>query len=134
MAKSSSVTKVQIVFVVLGAFIILIVLDTIKDIAYKAMDNAGWVLRHKTVDIYMKGEWLDGENRVCAGTQTSVDEKHHHKEITALFCPTDAEDKNPRNFSVAFWGRTARPDVNEVDELTGAKGTWRCTRESKSFT
>jgi len=102
-------------------------------IGYTSLDDQGLMTHDKNVDVYMKGDWLVGENRTCAGIQTFGDAQHP-KEMAELFCPVDAEDKNPHNLKVRFWGKISRPDASASDEVNGLKGAWRCTRESDIFT
>jgi hypothetical protein len=126
---SNNFAKVLLIsgLLVFGAFVILVAIDF-----YRGCDRRGYVAHDKTVDIYMKGEWLVGENRVCAGIQSFGDEKPP-KELEALFCPVGADVKNPHNISVTFWGRIHRPDITAAEESRATKGAWRCTRKPDSF-
>jgi hypothetical protein len=80
----------------------------------------------------MSGEWLVGEERICAGLQT-LEDKKHPKEMAKLFCPKETENNNPHNVSVVFWGKLSRPDADIFDEVSATKGAWRCTRKSDLF-
>jgi hypothetical protein len=102
------------------------------------LDRRGWVPHWHTVDVY-KGDWFDGENRVCAGIQTKPDYKSP-KEISALHCPPDlyephggtlapSANVSVHNLSVLFRGRVSRPGISSADETSGAKFEWNCSRK-----
>jgi hypothetical protein len=116
-----------------GCLVILVILVWGGYGIFQWSESAGYTPHTKTVDVYMKGDWLVGENRTCAGIQTLGD-AGHPKEMTALLCPIDAEYKDPHNLNVKFWGRISRPDASVLDEASGTKGAWLCTRESDTFT
>jgi hypothetical protein len=97
-------------------------------LAYSVLDNAGLMTHSKAVDVYMKGDWLVGENRVCSGVQMPNDKKTY--EMDALFCPSDAPAEQGHNISIRFWGRISRPDAVRAERLL----TWQCTRSSDGFT
>lgn len=104
------------------------------------LDNAGWIPHRHTVDVYIQGDWFDGENRVCSGIQTNPGDKKL-KEISALHCPPDSyepdggkpapsADISTHNLTVIFRGRVSRPAVRSIDEASGARFEWNCTRKS----
>lgn len=104
------------------------------------LDRRGWIPHWHTVDVYIQGEWFDGENRVCSGIQTKSDEKRP-KEISALHCPPDPYEPyggttvpstniSTHNLSVHFWGRVSRPGISSIDEASGARFEWNCIRKS----
>lgn len=93
-----------------------------------ATDDTGWVSHDKAVDVYMKGDWLVGENRVCDGIQKPQADGTYL--VDALICPSDAPVDNPHNITVRFWGKISRPDAVRQDRLP----TWQCTRNSDGFT
>jgi hypothetical protein len=95
----------------------------------------GWIPHTENVDLYMQGEWLDGETRVCMGVQTYLP-LDHPLGIKALYCPSDYEGKTPHNVPVKFWGKTLRHDVTLLDEQLVDKGLlhkfeWRCVRSDR---
>lgn len=104
------------------------VLAVLGSIAYSAANSAGWVSHDKTVDIYMKGDWLVGENRVCSGIQARQPDDTYL--MSALFCPGDAPAEQGHNLSVTFWGKISRPDAVNAGRLL----TWKCTRNGVGFT
>jgi hypothetical protein len=97
-------------------------------LAYTGLDSAGWISHDHTVDLYMKGDWLVGENRICTGTQ-NVNEKHV-PEVDAIFCPFDVSGGTSHNMTIKFWGKISRPDAITNPRLLG----WECTRHSDGFT
>jgi hypothetical protein len=105
-----------------------------------ALDRGGWIPRWHRVNIYIKGDWFDGERRVCSGIQARLDDKIP-MEISALHCPPDpnqpyrgaprpSANVSTHNLSVVFWGRISRPRVRPADEEIGTKFEWNCTRRS----
>jgi hypothetical protein len=107
------------------------------------LDRLGWIFHWHTVDVYIQGEWFDGENRVCSGIQTKPDDKSP-KEISALHCPpapfessggvsVPSANISTHNLSVVFWGRVSRPGVRSIDEASGARFEWNCTRKEDRF-
>ena len=104
------------------------------------LDHKGWVLHRHRVDVYIQGDWFDGENRVCSGIQTKPDDKSP-KVISALHCPPvpiepsgatpiPSVNISTHNLSVVFWGMISRPGVRAIDEASGARFEWNCTRKS----
>ena len=104
------------------------------------LDHAGWVPYRHRVDVYIQGDWFDGENRVCSGIQTKPDDKSP-KVISVLHCPPDPYQQyggslvpstniSTHNLSVVFWGRVSRPGVRSIDEASGARFEWNCNRKS----
>lgn len=95
---------------------------------YHALDDAGWVLHDHTVDLYMKGNWLNGENRQCTGFQTGLGDEAHLK---SLSCSTadDLDNDTPHNVSVKFWGKVSRPEMSKA----GMFLFWKCTRTNDVF-
>jgi hypothetical protein len=92
------------------------------------------------VDVYIQGDWFNGENRVCSGIQTKPDSKNS-KEISALHCPPDPFEPyggallnvSSHNLSVLFWGRVSRPGIRSEDEISGARFEWNCKRNGDRF-
>jgi hypothetical protein len=111
----------------LGCLFLLAILAGGGFIAYTALDNAGWIQHNQIVDLYMKGDWLIGENRTCTGFQSGTGEASH---LTSLSCPeTFALDEAPHNMSIKFWGKVSRPDMTKA----GLFLQWQCTRTSEGF-
>ena len=107
------------------------------------LDRAGWVPHWHTVDVFIQGDWFEGENRICSGIQGKPDSKSP-KEISTLHCPPDPIQPNAglplhsanistHNLTVVFWGRISRPGVSSEDELSGARFEWNCTRKDDRF-
>lgn len=109
----------------------------------REIDRAGWIPHRHTVDVYIQGDWFDGENRVCSGIQTKRNDKSP-KEISAIHCPPDpvqpyggtpspSTNISTHNLSVVFWGRVSRPGIRPEDELSGKRFEWNCTRKDDRF-
>lgn len=113
-----------------GMLSLLAILAGIGYWGYTALDDVGWVPHTRTVDVYMKGDWLQGENRKCGGVGVLEGDGMVLKEI---FCPSDASNDTPHNMSIQFWGKVSRADVGSVDELKGTKFNWSCKRNSDGF-
>ena len=110
---------------------------------WASIDHAGWAPHWHTVDIYIQGDWFDRENRVCSGIQTKPDDKSP-KEISALHCPpapikpsgvayAPSTNISTHNLSVVFWGMISRPRIHSIDEISGARFEWNCTRKENRF-
>jgi|GEM_PF-6604810 len=119
----------------LKGFAMLIVAALILSLVvgiYGSIDRSGFIPHTATVDLYMKGEWLVGENRQC---QAFGFWDSKHLGIKTIFCPGDAETlsqtQTPHNLAIKFWGRIERPDA---DSATWPNFEWRCTRQSDGFT
>jgi hypothetical protein len=97
-----------------------------------ALEDAGWISHTYTVDMYMRDNWLEGENRVCSGIQDRQT-ADGQRQFTSLWCPDIAPDISPHNVSIRFWGKTSRPDSQVVDEFAGTSFRWRCTRRNDGF-
>jgi hypothetical protein len=103
---------------------------------YDEVDTLGYVSHTQTVDMYMNGDWLQGENRTCIGIQ-GREASDSEPKIDTLFCPTDATSDSSHNLSVHFWGKISRPEAipsSYAHQSSTPRFEWRCTRESDSFT
>jgi hypothetical protein len=110
-----------------GYFFLLLILGGGAYWGSNALDDAGWIPHEHTVDLYMKGNWLDGENRTCTGFQSGQGESVH---LTSLSCPgTSALDETPHNMSMKFWGKVSRPEMIR----DGLWLSWKCTRTGEGF-
>jgi hypothetical protein len=128
----------------LAAIVYGIVLSPLLLFIYRNnLDRAGWLPHWHRADVYIQGEWFEGENRVCSGIQTMRDDKSP-KEISALHCPPDpfapyggtlapSANISTHNLSVVFWGRVSRPGVPSGDESSGKRFEWNCTRKNDRF-
>jgi hypothetical protein len=107
------------------------------------LDRAGWVPHWHRVDIYIRGDWFDGEERVCSGIQDTQN-NNSPKEISVLHCPPEPNGPFAENFdssasisshnlSILFWGRISRPGISYIDELSGKRFAWNCTRKEDRF-
>ena len=97
---------------------------------YTVLNDAGWIQHAHTVDLYMAGDWLVGENRTCVAFEAVPTGKQGDPEIYALDCPVGDYTERPHNVEVKFWGKVSRP------ELLHPFGSfeWRCLRQSDGFT
>jgi hypothetical protein len=110
-----------------GCLLTLVVFAIVCGGGYSALNDAGWVPHNAAVDMYMKGEWLIGENRTCTGFQSGLGESAH---LTSLSCPeTVALDETPHNMTIKFWGKISRPEMARA----GLWLSWKCTRTSDGF-
>jgi len=115
-----------------GCFLIVVLVFVLGGLlAYVGLDQEGWVPHTDTVDMYMMGNWMNGENRVCAGLHNGTGSADG--EITALYCPDGSGLETPHNFTVKFWGKVRRPARNKVEVALGSKHMWNCTRHSDEF-
>jgi hypothetical protein len=113
----------KIIMLVGGIFLVALAVSAAVAF-YQSCDQNGQVPHTTTVDVYMKGDWLVGENRECLGVQGAP--PPHTNLIGSLFCPADTNVfADSHNISVKFWGRIDR---------AGTQHRWRCRRESDGFT
>jgi hypothetical protein len=99
---------------------------------FDSLNRAGWIPHTRTVNLYMQGDWLEGESRVCAGVQTQV-AKGKPIEITSLICPVEFFGDTSHNLPVRFWGRVSRPSAQPFDGVLIDRFRWNCTRNSDGF-
>ena len=117
----------------LGRWLVFFIIIAGSIGGYHALDDAGWIPHTRTVDVYMKGEWLQGENRVCIGVP-NWNIPNPHVELATLNCVPEAlNELQPHNLNVRFWGKIDRPDLVRNQIMIGADFRWRCTHESESF-
>ena len=102
---------------------------------YEWLDTSGYLPHTATVDLFFKGEWLNGENRDCEGVQDRTNGKGKPS-IKYLYCPADVlnESEKPHNLAIRFWGKTSRPELFYASLLNFRPMTWRCTRNDTGFT
>ena len=113
-----------------GMLFLFAILSGVSYWAYTSLDDAGWVPHTRTVDMYMKGDWLQGENRKCGGVGALEEEG---MVLKGIFCPSDTSNDMPHNMSIQFWGRVSREDVSSIDEIKSTKFNWSCKRNSEGF-
>ena len=104
--------------------------------AYNAIQDSGWASHTQAVDVYMKGDWLVGENRECQGLQNIPMKGEQTTGIIALYCPLDFYSDTPHNISIKFFGKTVRPELSIAPYTTNPQPhfQWRCSRSSEGFT
>jgi len=113
-----------------GCLFLLVVFGFMCYGGYNELDDKGWIQHTNNVDLYMKGEWLQGENRMCTGFQSFPSGKNEPPRLTSLSCPeTYALDEIPHNMTIKFWGKVSRPDMTKA----GLWLSWQCTRNSDGF-
>jgi len=66
---------------------------------YNFLDDAGWIPHDYTVNLYMKGNWLNGENRECTGFQAGLGETAHLKSLSCSDDDNLDDDTPPQYFS-----------------------------------
>ena len=100
---------------------------------YSWMDESGSIPHMATVDVFMEGDWIVGENRVCLGMHDAP--PPHEGQITTLTCPetSDASSK-PHNVTVKFWGRIVRENSNISQPVLGTMRHWKCRRDADGYT
>jgi hypothetical protein len=115
-----------------GCLVTLLVAGVCIYGGYTLADNAGDVPHTKTVDLYMAGDWLVGENRTCSAIQ-GRDKASDPVSLGAIFCPSDAPSEHPHNVEIRFWGKVSRPEL-VLDTNSPRDSDWRCVRQSDEFT
>lgn len=132
-----------VVRVIVCVFNGLLLLPFVLFIERGEIDRKGWVPHWHRVDVFIQGDWFDGENRICSGAQTKPNDKSP-KEISALHCPPDPYEPyggtlmpsaniSTHNLSVVFWGMVSRPGVRSEDESSGKRFEWSCARKDDRF-
>jgi hypothetical protein len=113
-----------------GCLIGLLLIVTAPIAVYSGLKETGYIPHTKTVDMYMSGDWLVGENRSCVGYQSNS--SGGPPELTALDCPVESYTERPHNVEVKFYGKTSRPD--HFSPQGTSEFEWRCKREESGFT
>jgi hypothetical protein len=110
----------------IGCSGMLVIFAVICTEIYPPINRTGWIWHKRTVDMYAKGSWPQGETRKCIGVQRTSDDG-----LFALFCPEDADGTSDEVAAVKFWGRVSRPDV--LDGPLSAAYRWNCTKQTKGY-
>lgn|GEM_PF-6105822 len=125
----------------LPPFLLVILCLPIVFVLYRhQLDRKGLVPHWNRVDVYIQGDWFDGEDRVCIGIQDRTPDGQPIK-IGSLHCSpaqsasgdggADPESGiSTHNLSVLFWGRILRRGISPADEESGKRFSWRCSRRS----
>jgi hypothetical protein len=114
-----------------GCLFILAVIGAAGFALYNVADSSGLVPHSATVDLYMDGNWLEGENRTCLGTHNAP--APNLGDITSLSCSEKFETEKPHNMTVKFWGKTIRAATDNKTPELGSLHHWLCTRHSDGF-
>ena len=118
--------------VVGGCLVVVIFLVAASVASYDFLDSSGWVPHSKSVDLYISGDWLAGENRSCLGIQSRL--PGEPPEITSVDCRIDASAETPHNrnkIGIKFFGKISRPDLLLSDTT---EFEWRCRQDGSGFT
>jgi len=115
-----------------GLLAVMILLGMASVGVYAFLDSSGMVSHARSVDLYISGDWPQGEDRNCLGVQSRLADEP--PEITSLDCRIDGSAESPHNHTgekVKFFGKTSRPDLL----LSGTSDfEWRCRRTGSGFT
>ena len=93
---------------------------------YPPINRTGWIWHKRTVDMYAKDGWRQGETRKCMGVQRNSDDG-----LFALFCPEEYFGKSDEVAKVKFWGRVSRPDT--LSGPLSAAYRWNCTKNLNGY-
>ena len=88
--------------------------------------------RDQTVDVYMGGDWLVGENRICSLSFKFDANGKPTDNLDSLQCPVGNEALQPHNIAVIFKGVVKPKDAFGNSRTVADQ--WRCTRGSDRFT
>ncbi|HEY0794600.1 MAG TPA: hypothetical protein VGD64_02355 [Acidisarcina sp.] len=97
-----------------------------------ALKVRGFISQTERVNLYMKGVWLDGGSRECAGMQAHPDDKPPKVEAVVQRWLT-SRHKTIRTTSIRFFGKVSRSDVSFQEELTAQKFRCRCERATDAL-
>ena len=117
----------------LGCLFTLAIMIALPLGGYTALNDAGYIQHTHTVDLYMAGDWLVGENRTCIAFETVPTGKQGDPEVSSLDCPVGDYTERPHNVEVKFWGKVSRPELLRGTDATGGF-EWRCLRQADGFT
>jgi|ERR1019366_2708365 hypothetical protein len=98
---------------------------------YNGLDVDGYIPHDRTVDVYMTGNWLVGENRVCWLIQRYDANGKPTGQLDSLQCPIGFENIQPHNLTVTFKGLVDPKDMD--GKVRQIPDQWTCTRGSDSF-
>jgi len=138
-----------------GGYAMLVFLALIAVYGYQTLDRAGYVPHHRDTPVWIAGEWMAGEYRLCdmpvkttrlfcgkdvAGGSipefaASVSEADSDKAFQAGMTRNSRTDWTPlakyfHVLPVHFNGRLERPERDRDRQIL----SWRCQRESDSLT
>ena len=116
-----------------GCLFILAILCAGGFAIFEWSESAGYTPHTHTVDMYMKADWLVGENRTCIASQT-VPQGKQDPVISSIDCPVGGYTEEPHNMEIKFWGRISRPEILIGRKAEETHFEWRCKREADGFT
>ena len=129
---SISFDDVMRVLKILGLICVAFLVIMFSLIGYDALDTNGSLPHRQTVDIYMSGDWLVGENRNCSLTEEIAENGQPSGRVAGLFCQSGETQTEPHNIKVTFWGRINPYGTD--GHIVKVRGEWVCTRDSDGFT
>jgi hypothetical protein len=116
-----------------GAWIAgIIVAFAFAMVGYNQLDLNGYIPHERTLFVYMTGNWLVGENRICELRQQHDAQGRPTGELIGLLCGSDLEQLEPHNMSITFKGVVDRKDMDGNERQIPDQ--WKCTRGSDNFT
>jgi hypothetical protein len=101
-------------------------------VGYDSLDTNGTFPHRQTVDIYMSGDWLVGENRRCTFDEEVAENGQPSGRVAGVFCAMGDSSTEPHNVRVIFWGRINPYDMD--GHIVAVRREWVCTRGSDGFT
>jgi hypothetical protein len=114
-------------------FCLLIVIGGGGIWGYRVANDGGWIPHKATINLYFKGEWLKGENKICHGVR-KIGTPQEQQGIAGLDCSDLVTGGSTHNLQITFWGKLIRPDVSLSEEFRNFKYQWRCQRGGDDFT
>jgi len=109
----------------------IVIAITVALVGYDQLDINGYIHHDRTLDVYMTGNWLVGENRTCWLNQRSDANGKPTGQLDNLNCPVGFDNLAPHNVSVTFKGVLDPKDMDGQERPIPAQ--WKCTRGSESF-
>lgn len=104
---------------------------TLAQTGYDQLDVAGHFSHDRTLDVYMRNNWLDGENRNCWLFLKHYPNGMPTGQLASLRCPgrlDNFDNLEPHNMSVTFKGVVDLKDSSGKERNVPAH--WTCTRGS----
>jgi hypothetical protein len=111
----------------IGCAVALVAIVGLGYACYAGMDSVGWYPHREDSVITARENWFVGESKDCISYPLDAKTARSSGRLKGYAtAEIDCDGGPEHNVPITFWGRTEQPQYQWV--------TWRCTRNSDSFT